>query len=183
MFKTNMVFQHCKYFSCRGAVGVAAVFFSSGSKQFYLGQGSCLNIRCHQILGQVLRSNEPTAKHTSNYLGLGAVFHSEESVHVTAKQAGQVCALCTALSTCIGILHAWCMPCTRSVRNPEQPEQAMEGVMNDMNGNHNKWSSCAWCKPVLASRNVPTNGFVCKRLASQQAGSVHGTPDQSVWKV
>jgi hypothetical protein len=116
-------------------------------------------------------------------VGIAADLIPQVSVDVTAKRAGQINALFTALSTCIGIMHAWCMPCTRSVKNPEQPDQAMGAVINDMNGAHSRWSSCMWCKPVLASWNVPTNGFICKRLASQQAGSVHGKPDQSVWKV
>lgn len=135
--------------------------------------------RSEPWLNTSIHSDESEA----NSIGIGADVLVEESEDLTAKRAGQICALFTALSTCIGILHAWCMPCTRSVKRPEQPEQAMEQVIDDMNGNHNKWSTCAWCKPVLASWNVPTNGFVCKRLASQQAGSVHGNPDQSVWKV
>jgi hypothetical protein len=88
---------------------------------------------------------------------------------VSSKEAGQLCALLAALSTCISVMHAWCMPCTQSVDRPEIPARTLCQVRNDLKGHHCRWGEWLWCRPILLSACVPSNAYICKRLAGDHA--------------
>jgi hypothetical protein len=57
----------------------------------------------------------------------------EGSEHLGSREAGQLSALLAAISTCIGTMHMWCMPCTQSVKHPEWGRHTLGSVRVDLN--------------------------------------------------
>eukprot|EP00892_Ulva_mutabilis_P007882 jgi/Ulvmu1/5466/UM023_0002.1 len=97
--------------------------------------------------------------------------HSHSAVLARAStEAGRLAALMATLSLCKSLLLALCMPCTRSVRQPQHVRQAMKqggrdsGVLLDLR--MGKWGSVA---PALCCTRLPTNGYIAKRLCFAEA--------------
>jgi hypothetical protein len=88
---------------------------------------------------------------------------------LSGQQRGELAAALTAVCTCMGILHAWCMPCTPSVSQPERAERAYREYRHDLPLAHCHWAERLWCAPVLKSHCVLSNGYIFKRLASIMA--------------
>ena len=51
---------------------------------------------------------------------------------LSANEAGQLSALVTAISTCIGTMHMWCMPCTKSASRPSNPQHTLNCAAKDL---------------------------------------------------
>lgn len=51
---------------------------------------------------------------------------------LSASEAGQLSALVTAISTGIGTMHMWCMPCTKSASRPSNPQHTLNCAAKDL---------------------------------------------------
>lgn len=90
-----------------------------------------------------------------------------------AQEAAQMFALMAVVSTCTGIMHAWCMPATHSVDRPECAQRTYDQVARDLKERNCKWARRQWCLPVLKSDvwlAMPTSAgtAVAGRIRHQQ---------------
>eukprot|EP00892_Ulva_mutabilis_P000184 jgi/Ulvmu1/10166/UM006_0121.1 len=105
-------------------------------------------------------------------------FDENSSGPETAREAGRLSALLTAVSCAAGLVRVFCMPCTRSVAHPENPLQTLHDVTADSRGFVSTWQSAANCRPFAAFSFLPTNGYVSKRLFVER--SCMGTMEHKI---
>jgi hypothetical protein len=92
-----------------------------------------------------------------------------DSREPTPQEASKLGFLAGITSVCIGIMHSWCMPATRSSDRPQDAKYEYDRVRMDMRRHHSQWSKCAWTAPVFLSKCVPSNAYICSRLLARRA--------------
>jgi hypothetical protein len=106
----------------------------------------------------------------------------EHSRAPTPQQAAKLASLAGIISVCIGIMHSWCMPSTRSSNRPHEAKHEYNRVKRDMAGHHSSWRKCRWAAPVLQSKCVPSNAYICLRLLARRAAECDPTGPE-FWQV
>jgi hypothetical protein len=107
---------------------------------------------------------------------------TEDSREPTAQEAAKLASLSGLISVCIGIMHSWCMPSTRSCKHPNDAKYEFNCVKADMLRHHSRWHKCAWAAPILLSESVPSNAYICSRLLARQAAE-YDPNEPGFWKV
>jgi hypothetical protein len=107
---------------------------------------------------------------------------SKGSREPTAQEAAKLATLAGLVSVCIGIMHSWCMPATKSSLRPHDAKHEYNTVRKDMRDHHSRWAMCKWAAPVLLSKCVPSNAYICSRLLSRRAAECDPA-ETAFWQV
>jgi hypothetical protein len=105
-----------------------------------------------------------------------------DSREPTPQEAAKLATLAGLISICIGIMHSWCMPATRSSCQPHVAAREYGAVSIDMRGYHSCWGHCKWALPVRLSECVPSNAYICSRLLARRAAECSPT-EPGFWEV